>query len=214
MKLYSVDRSPFGSRVRAAIEFKGLTVETLGAPEGGLKSPDYLAMNPMGKLPTLVTDQGEAIPESQVILDYLEDVAPEPSLYPPEATRRAITRLIPRIVDLYLLTTVFELFAHLNPADRDEAAVSAIFARFAGALDQIEHYVDGAGLAAGADINAADCALVPALFWVATVSRLFGQEAPGERPKLAAYWVRAKDHPLFGPLITDMGTDLATVLPG
>jgi glutathione S-transferase len=214
MKLFSVDRSPFGSRVRAAIEFKGLAVETFDAPEGGLKSPAYLAINPLGKLPTLVLDDGRSIPESQVILDYLEETAPSPSLYPGDAVDIAMARLIPRVIDLYLLTALFELFAHLNPAARDEGAVTAIFARFGAALDHIEHYVAEGGFAVGRAFSAADCALTPALFWVTTVNRLFGQEAPGARPKLAAYWDMATKHPLLGPLAADMKTDLAKVLPG
>jgi glutathione S-transferase len=214
MKLYSVDRSPFGSRVRAAIEFKGLTVETLGAPEGGLKSPAYLAINPLGKLPTLVLDDGRSIPESEVILNYLEDVAPTPSLYPQDAAEAATARLIPRIIDLYLLTALFELFAHLDPTGRDEAAVDAIFAKFGAALDHIEHYVADGGFAVGETFSAADCALVPALFWVMTANRIFSREAPGQRPRLAAYWEMAMRHPRLGPLAADMKTDLATVLPG
>ena len=213
MKLSSVDRSPFGSRVRAAIEFKGLTVETLGPPEGGLKSPAYLALNPLGKLPTLLLDDGRSLPESQVILDYLEDIAPTPSLYPAHPADRALVRLIPRLIDLYLLPAVFELFAHLNPAGRDEAAVDAIFAKFGAALDHIEHYVGDGGFAVGEHLTAADCALVPGLFWVDTVSRRFARQAPGARPRLAAYWGRANLHPMFGPLVIDMRTDLATVLP-
>jgi glutathione S-transferase len=214
MKLYSVDRSPFGSRVRAAIEFKGLSVETLDAPEGGLKSPAYLAINPLGKLPTLVLDDGRTIPESQVILEYLEEISPKPSLYPGNAIDNAVARLIPRIIDLYLLTALFELFAHLNPAGRDEGAVTAIFVKFGAALNHIEHYVAEEGFAVGGAFSAADCALVPALFWVATANRLFGQEGPGARPKLAAYWDMATKHPLLGPLAADMKTDLAKVLPG
>jgi glutathione S-transferase len=213
MKLYSVDRSPFGSRVRAAVEFKGLRVETLEAPEGGLKSPAYLAINPLGKLPTLVLDDGRAIPESQVILDYLEEIAPSPSLYPVDAVDNAMARLIPRMIDLYLLPALFELFAHLNPAGRDDDAVTSIFGRFGAALDHVEHYVADEEFAVGGTFSAADCALVPALFWVATVNRLVGREAPGARPKLAAYWDMATRHPLLGPLAADMKTDLAKVLP-
>ena len=199
--------------MRAAIEFKGLAVQTLGAPEGGLKSAAYLALNPMGKLPTLVLDDGRAIPESQVILDYLEDIAPTPTLYPGDAAERATTRLIPRIIDLYMLSALFELFGHLNPAGRDEAAVDSIFARFAAALDHIEPYLAEEGYAVAGRFSAADCALAPALFWVATVNRLFGRTPPGNRPRLDAYWAMVNADPLFGPLIRDMGTDLATVLP-
>ena len=80
MKLYSVPISPFAARVRLSIYRKRLNIEILPPPEGGLKGDAFLALNPMGQIPTLVLDSGVAIPESATILEYLEDVFPTPSL--------------------------------------------------------------------------------------------------------------------------------------
>jgi glutathione S-transferase len=212
MKLYSVHRSPFGARVRAAAAFKGVVLEALGAPPEGLKAPAYLALNPLGKLPTLVLDDGAAVPESQVIVDLLEDVSPTPTLYPGDALARSRARLIPRLVDLYVLPPLFELFAHIDPARRDEGAVAAIFTRFGAGLDAIEVYLADHGFAVGGTFSAADCALAPAVFWIETVDRLFARSAPGDRPKMMAYAQLVKDDALLGPMLVDMATDLATVM--
>ncbi len=212
MKLYSVNRSPFGSRVRAAAEFKGVALQDLGPPASGLKDPAYLALNPLGKLPTLLLDDGAAVPESQVIVDLLEDIAPTPTLYPGDALARSRARLVPRLVDLYVLPPLFELFAQLDPARRDETLVAAAFKRFGAGLDAIELYLAEQGFAIDGWFSAADCALAPALFWVDTVNRLFARVAPGERPKMTAYDALVKADALLGPIIADMGTDLATVM--
>lgn len=84
MKLYCSPRSPFVRKVRVAIHELGLartvelvpTVVRMDAPHQVL-----LAVNPLGKIPTLITDDGEAIYDSYVIIDYLD--------------RRHGTRLIP-----------------------------------------------------------------------------------------------------------------------
>lgn len=212
MQLYSVNRSPFGTRVRAAAAFKAVALEMLGPPAGGLKEPAYLSLNPLGKLPTLVLDDGSAVPESQVIVDLLEDAAPSPSLYPGDVLARSRARLIPRLVDLYVLPPLFELFAHMDPARRDERAASSIFTRFGAGLDAVEVYLADQGFAVCGTFSAADCALAPALFWVDTVERLFARATPGTRPKMAAYSRMAKADALLGPLLVDMGTDLATVM--
>lgn len=68
MKLYSVPPSPFAARVRIAIYRKGLTIDIVPPPEGGTRGEAFLALNPMGQVPTLVLDNGFAIPESAAIL--------------------------------------------------------------------------------------------------------------------------------------------------
>ena len=54
MKLYGAHLSPFVNKVRLQIALKGLDAVEFCAPPGGdLKSSDYLALNPIGKVPTL-----------------------------------------------------------------------------------------------------------------------------------------------------------------
>ena len=74
MKLYGSLASPYVGRVVLFARLKGLALEPQ-MPEGGIKSAEYLAKNPMGKMPVLELD-GVAIPESEVICELLEDLHP------------------------------------------------------------------------------------------------------------------------------------------
>jgi len=72
MKLYFSKTSPYARKVRIAIEELGLAdqVEEIVA-DPFAPPPELLAANPLSKVPTLVTDRGEALPDSALILDYL-----------------------------------------------------------------------------------------------------------------------------------------------
>ena len=126
MKLYAVSRSPFAARVQAAIALKGLDIEVVPPPEEGLKSPVFLALNPMGKLPTLVLDDGTPLPESEVIVEYLDHAFPAVPLNPAEPVARAQSRLLARVAELYVMGPLFGLFAHLGAAE-DKQEVERLF---------------------------------------------------------------------------------------
>jgi glutathione S-transferase len=72
MKLFISKTSPYARKVRIAIEELGLgeqVEEVVSDPFN--PTPELLAANPLSKVPTLVTERGEALPDSQLILDYL-----------------------------------------------------------------------------------------------------------------------------------------------
>jgi glutathione S-transferase len=72
MKLFCSHTSPYARKVRVAIHELGLheqVEEALVDPFS--PPPDLLAANPLSKIPTLITDRGEALPDSRLILDYL-----------------------------------------------------------------------------------------------------------------------------------------------
>src|SRR5262249_11459680 len=76
MKLYQTCPSPFPTRVRLCLYAKGLSPEIIEPP--GFHATreskgDYFAVNPLGRVPALITDDGHALPESEVICEYLED---------------------------------------------------------------------------------------------------------------------------------------------
>ena len=72
MKLYCSKTSPYARKVRIAIEELGLAdqVEEIIADPFN-PTPELLAANPLSKIPALVTDRGEPLLDSQLILDYL-----------------------------------------------------------------------------------------------------------------------------------------------
>ena len=81
MKLYGSLVSPYVARVVLAARAKGLDLAPEAPPGGGIKSPEYLAINPMGKMPAL-EDGGQCIAESAVILEYLDEAYPQTPLMP------------------------------------------------------------------------------------------------------------------------------------
>jgi glutathione S-transferase len=193
VKLYSAPISPFAARVRLSIYRKGLNIAIIPPPEGGLKSNAYLALNPMGQVPTLVLDSGEALPESATILEYLEDIYPTPSLRPTAAHDLARARLFLRLPDFHLRPAIFTLRGMRDPAKRDEAVVKLALEDLDKGLSYIEHYLSGDVWAVGDQPSIADCALVPVLNIVSWMGAFFGQPTLiGQYRRLDAYWQAAK----------------------
>lgn len=85
MHLFGNTTSPFVRLVRLAIEEKGLreAVE-IEMVDPWADPAAFLAANPAGRVPVLVTPEGHAIAEAHLILRYLDHIAPEPPVFPPE----------------------------------------------------------------------------------------------------------------------------------
>lgn len=64
-------------------------------------SDELLAVNPMGKVPAITTDDGISLSESSVICDFIEEAYPATPLYPESVTERAVVRQIMKIAELY-----------------------------------------------------------------------------------------------------------------
>jgi len=192
MKLYSAPISPFAARVRTALYAKNIPCEVLPPPAAGLKCAEFLALNPMGKIPVLVLDDGTCIPESETILEYLEDAYPAVSLRPEDPKERALMRTLIRVTENYVSTPMFRLFAHLNPATRDDAVVAAETARVKQGLEYLERYVADARYACGNCLTLADCCLFPSLYLCEIIAQQLGTgNALQSTPRLAGYFAKA-----------------------
>lgn len=90
MKLHTTPGSPTSHKVRAVIDHLGLSLETqyYDVRAGELRSPEYLALNPNGGVPTLV-DGAFVLWESNAIMQYLADKVPGNSLFPRDPQLRA-----------------------------------------------------------------------------------------------------------------------------
>ncbi|CAM5787119.1 maleylacetoacetate isomerase [Castellaniella caeni] len=135
MKLFNYWRSSTAYRVRIALEIKGLVYERVAvnlARNGGenLRS-EYLAVNPHGRVPSLLLDDGRVLIQSPAILEYLEECHPTPALLPTAATDRAAVRALCAIVgcDIHPLNNVRVLNV-LRAAGYDEAYVQDWVARW------------------------------------------------------------------------------------
>ena len=105
LALYHFDRSTAAQKVRLSLAEKGLEWESRiidpSLDHRDQHDPAYLRLNPRGVVPTLVHD-GRAIRESQVILEYLDDAFPAPSLRPADPHARAQMRIWTKIIDEHL----------------------------------------------------------------------------------------------------------------
>ena len=99
--LHNYFRSSTSVRVRAALNLKGLAFAyiPLSLLKGEQASADHLTLNPSGLVPTLVTPQGP-LPQSLAILEWLDEVHPEPPLLPADPWGRARVRSLAHIVAL------------------------------------------------------------------------------------------------------------------
>jgi glutathione S-transferase len=90
VKLYDAARCPFCARVRITLAEKGIDHETV---EIDLRNrPDWIyELNPSGRVPVL--DDGFVLPESAVIMEYLDERYAEPALLPSDLGSRAEARL-------------------------------------------------------------------------------------------------------------------------
>ena len=189
MKLFAASRtSPFACRVRLAVYARGLDIEICPVPNDDTQGPEYLAINPLGRIPALILDDGMVIVESEVIMEYLEDRFAQSSLRPASVEDRARARMIARVADLYVFETGRALVAHLNPQDRDDSVVEATFAALDDQLAHLESFLGAGPYAVGAELSTADCALATTLAGIQAVSVHFGRPTfLARHPKIAAY---------------------------
>ncbi len=199
MKLYGSLVSPYVARIVLAARAKGLDLAPEAPPGGGIKSPEYLALNPMGKMPVL-EDGGKYLAESGVILEYLEDSQPQKPLMPQAPLDRAQVRLLARIIDLYVATQSGPFFRNMNPATRNEAEVEAGKKSLTKALADLEHFTSSGPYAVGAKMTLADCTMLPTMLMTSGIVAGFGVTNLFEGlPKLSAWWQTMQSDPLTGP---------------
>lgn len=98
MRLYLNEVSSATARVRIALALKRLKVEeeriTIFGDDATSRQPEFRALNPQGLVPALLTDSGSLITQSLAIVEYLDQIAPEPPLLPENPEDRAFARSV------------------------------------------------------------------------------------------------------------------------
>ncbi len=188
MKLYSWDISPYSARVRMQIYAKGLTDIAIEQPPiyGTQK---FYEDHPIGRIPLLEID-GDAIPESAVIAEYLEEIYPEPSLLGATPRENAHIRTLARIGDIYLMNNTFMLagqtrvLAAQTPVTTgNEGIVALLGGQLASSIKALDRMIGRDGFACLGRLTLADCALVPALFYVEIRAAEQGARRPDRRER-------------------------------
>ncbi|MGJ8674417.1 MAG: glutathione S-transferase family protein [Pseudoalteromonas sp.] len=99
LKLYGFDVSNYYNMIKLAMAIKGIEYEAVVTYPN--QTPEYLAICPTGKVPALATDDGVLI-ETNVILEYLDEVFPETPLISGSAYERARIRELMKMIELYI----------------------------------------------------------------------------------------------------------------
>ena len=210
MKLFQTFDSPFPTRVRLLLYAKGIEAQIIQPPgfhASAETKEEYLKINPIGRVPTLVLDDGRALPESEVICEYLEDAYPEPSLRPDDPWERARMRLLSRICDFYVVMAMVPLFTLAGRSRRqwEPDVVNAAVGKLAEALAYLEDFIGGDGYAVGRALTQADGAIAPQLVlsgeWIPSLFRT--PDPLATLPRLSAYWRAIQTDPIAARLIAE-----------
>lgn len=171
MKLYSYFRSSAAYRVRIALNLKGIPFETapihLVKDGGQHRAAEYRAVNPQMRVPALALDEGQVLVQSLAIIEYLDQVHPEPPLLPSDPVLRAKVRAVALIVacDIHPLNNSGTLAYLRERLAQDQAAVDAWYAHWIReGFDAIENLIEPGPYAFGAQPSLADVCLVPQVY--------------------------------------------------
>ena len=136
MLLYDLKAGTNPRRVRIFLAEKGITVPTLEVDmmKGENRTPEYLAKNPLGRMPLLELDDGTLISESIAICRYFEAVHPEPPLFGKGAVEIAIVEMWNRRMELEILRPIADAFEHLSPFWKGKLAQCAEYGELARKL--------------------------------------------------------------------------------
>lgn len=207
MDLYTYYRSTSSYRVRIALALKGLEVNAIPVNlirDGGEhRKPDYLAINPQGRVPALRLDTGEVIIQSMAIIEYLEERAPLPALLPGDLILRARHRAVAALIgcDIHPLHNVAVL-NRLRGLGHDEGNVTAWIGDWIGeGFAAVEAMMGDEGFCFG-EVGLADVYVLPQLY----AARRFNVDLTAF-PRICRVEALALQHPAFQAAHPDAQSD-------
>ena len=171
MKLYGYFRSSAAYRVRIALNLKKLPYAQSSVHltrDGGRQwSEEFRAINPQRRVPALALSTGEILLQSLAIIEYLDEVEPEPPLLPADAIERAQVRAVSQIIacDIHPLNNTSALNYLKGPLKHDQPAVDEWYRHWVvQGFDAVEALIRPGPYAFGAHVTVADLCLVPQVF--------------------------------------------------
>lgn len=170
MKIYDFAGAPNPKKLRVYLAEKGIKVpmEQVNILSGENRTPEFLKKNPLGGLPVLELDDGSHLTESLAIMEYFEELHPNPPLLGTTPLERARVRALERIIEVGVLLRVATIFQNTHPfmaARIKQSADAAENARaqLAGTLKMVNDRIGTNKFVAGERPTIADCTLLAAL---------------------------------------------------
>jgi maleylpyruvate isomerase len=154
--------------VRIALNLKGVAYDTISihlVKEGGLnRRPEYRAINPQMRVPTLVTPNGDTLIQSLAIIDYLDEIYPEPPFLPKDPVARAKTRGLAQIIacDIHPLNNTSPLRYLKREMHQEQSAIDAWYHHWViEGFQAFEALAQPGPYTCGSEVTVADICLVP-----------------------------------------------------
>lgn len=174
MKLYNYFRSSAAFRTRIAFNLKGVVCDTvevdLRTDASDQLKPEYQAVNPQGLVPALVIED-TTVAQSLAIIEYLDEVYPEPPLLPRAPVDRARVRAMALAVacDMHPLNNLRVLNYLRSPLGQDEDTVNAwyrhwIAVGFSGLEQEARRASREGQYMFGSSVTIADIYIVPQMY--------------------------------------------------
>ncbi|WP_028601510.1 glutathione S-transferase family protein [Ottowia thiooxydans] len=185
MKLYYNAASPFSRKVRVFAREAGLhprVEEVLTAVSRSKVNTEYASINPLVKIPTLITEDGMSIFDSAVICEYLDCLHTGIKLFPPEGTKRWRHLRLQATCDEILDSGNFFRFETVDRPEHRKDWAFALSEKMRGGLDLLEAEVGVLG--GGPSIGSISTACT--LAWLDF--RFGHQDWRVGRPKLAQWY--------------------------
>ena len=204
LKVLGRETSANVQKVRWLCAEIGLPYEhtNLGGPFGGTDTPEYLALNPNKRVPTII-DDGFVLWESNACVQYLASIHAEGSWWPTDAKIRGSAQ---RWMDFALGTLapahgpVFSGLIRTPPEKRNADAIAAGRDDFSAQLAIMDRYLGDSEYLAGPDITMGDIAPAPFVF------RWFNMPIERENyPNLKRWYDSVAARPEFKKIVIDIG---------
>lgn len=169
MKIYDFPFAPNPTKVNLYLAEKGIDLphQTIDIVKGEQNSPEFLAINPLGALPVLELDDGSHLCESLAIIEYLEELHPEPPMIGTTPLERARVREIERTIDMGVLLRAARIVHNRRSPLPGFAGIPAVaereLERWPKALRVVDDRIGGQPFVAGDHPTIADCTLFAGL---------------------------------------------------